>query len=73
MSSTAAVLDLRTIAKQYDENNWNDGSIAYFKKKGDNSALFPAYMAAKTLAEKAFWKFRDEHKPSFGMSSTHPR
>lgn len=67
------MVELRIEARLYDENDWNTQSIQYFEKKGDNSAPFPAYMAAKTLAERAFWKFRDEHKPSFGMSSTHPR
>ena len=26
------------------------------------SPAFPAYMGAKTLVEKAVWKFADEHK-----------
>lgn len=73
VSSIAAVTDLRPQVKVLDERDWDVGAIKIYNRRGDDIPPFPAYMAAKTLAERAFWKFRDDYKPSFGMSSTHPR
>ncbi|KAI0391275.1 hypothetical protein F5Y17DRAFT_20028 [Xylariaceae sp. FL0594] len=72
MSSTAAVFDMPFENKLYTENDWNTTSEAIVHEQGDEAGGFHSYLASKTAAEKLFWKFREERKPSFAMTSLLP-
>jgi nucleoside-diphosphate-sugar epimerase len=38
----------------------------------EKSDVFAAYVASKTLAEQAAWKFMEINKPSFDMTALNP-
>jgi nucleoside-diphosphate-sugar epimerase len=42
------------------------------KIEGVKTAGNVLYVASKTAAERAVWKFRDEHKPAFAISTINP-
>ncbi|KZT55415.1 NAD(P)-binding protein [Calocera cornea HHB12733] len=46
----------------YTDKDWNDYSVNELKEKGNDAAPHIFYFAAKTLAERAAWKFYEEHK-----------
>ncbi|EJT46893.1 phosphate transporter [Trichosporon asahii var. asahii CBS 2479] len=52
----------------FDESNWNQFSLDQVKEKGRDSAAGDN----KTLAEKAFWKFIEDNKPSFDGATINP-
>ncbi|KAL4253690.1 NAD(P)-binding domain superfamily protein [Abortiporus biennis] len=62
LSSCAAVLEPLTTPKTFNEENWNNLSIQEVEEKGKDALNSNKYRASKTLAEKAAWKFVDEHK-----------
>ncbi|KAI2633938.1 hypothetical protein GGS21DRAFT_519281 [Xylaria nigripes] len=72
LSSAAALFDLPMENRLYTERDWNQTSEQIFEHKGDDTSCFLAYFASKTKAEKLFWTFRDQHKPSFGMTALQP-
>ncbi|KAI1819617.1 hypothetical protein F4861DRAFT_534313 [Xylaria intraflava] len=72
LSSAAALFDLPMEDRLYTERDWNTTSERIFEQKGEDTGGFHAYLASKTKAEKLFWKFRDDHKPSFAMTALQP-
>ncbi|KAI1433435.1 hypothetical protein GGR50DRAFT_688269 [Xylaria sp. CBS 124048] len=72
LSSTGAMFDLPMENRHYTEADWSKTAEPIFEEKGDGAGGFYAYMASKTKAEKLFWKFRDEHRPSFAMMALQP-
>ncbi|KAI1810149.1 NAD(P)-binding protein [Poronia punctata] len=72
VSSAAAVFDMPFENRIYTENDWNTTSEDIVREKGDEAGGFHAYLASKTAAEKVFWKFREENKPSFAMTTLLP-
>lgn len=52
-----------------DWNQWAEPTVAAMGKETPGNVI---YMASKTAAEKAFWKFRDENKPSFTQTAVNP-
>jgi nucleoside-diphosphate-sugar epimerase len=52
-----------------DWNEWAEPTVAAMGKETPGSVI---YMASKAAAEKAFWKFRDEKKPSFTQTTVNP-
>ena len=44
------------------EDDWNDESIEWVEREGDGTPKFVMYVASKTLAEKAAWKFMKDHE-----------
>jgi nucleoside-diphosphate-sugar epimerase len=61
-SSTAAVHDEDTTPREYDEKSWNKAAIATVESQGSAAGPVAIYAASKTLAERAAWKFADEHR-----------
>ncbi|WVQ81866.1 hypothetical protein IAT38_003993 [Cryptococcus sp. DSM 104549] len=49
----------------YTEKDWNGDSIPHVDEKGIESEGMHSYLASKTLAEKALWKFIEDEKPSW--------
>jgi nucleoside-diphosphate-sugar epimerase len=72
MSSAAALFDPPMENRLYTENDWNTASEDIVAQDGDKAGGFHSYLASKTAAEKLFWKFRDVHRPSFGMTTLQP-
>ncbi|KAI0143729.1 hypothetical protein GGR57DRAFT_342782 [Xylariaceae sp. FL1272] len=71
-SSTAALFNFPLESRIYDERDWNTASEQILSQKEDEADMFNAYLASKTAAEKLFWAFQKEHKPSFSMTSVLP-
>lgn len=66
-SSFAAMIDLTKgfpADHVCNEADWNDMTYDYAK----TAPAFVAYTASKALAEKAAWKFMEEHKPHFDLT-----
>jgi len=62
-SSTAAVIDPNAkLPNTFSEKDWNIGSGERIKEKGREATQLDKYRASKALAEKAAWKWIDEHK-----------
>ncbi|KAI0525544.1 hypothetical protein F5B22DRAFT_642556 [Xylaria bambusicola] len=72
MSSAAALFNLPLESRLYTESDWNTTSKEIVDRDGDEAGGFHAYLASKTAAEKLFWKFRDDHRPTFGMTALQP-
>ncbi|KAJ3296464.1 methylglyoxal reductase (NADPH-dependent) gre2 [Borealophlyctis nickersoniae] len=56
----------------YSEKDWNESSIQHVKEKGKDSNPLTSYLASKTEAEKAAWKFVEDKKPKFDLVCIHP-
>ncbi|KAI0101560.1 hypothetical protein GGR51DRAFT_332304 [Nemania sp. FL0031] len=72
MSSAAALFDPPLETRHYTEKDWNTESEKIVERDGEKAGGFHAYLASKTAAEKLFWKFRDDHRPPFGMTTLQP-
>jgi nucleoside-diphosphate-sugar epimerase len=76
VSSAAAMFDLYDDmllqGRLYTEKDWNNYSEQVLKEKGDLAGYLHGYLESKTAGEKLFWKFRQEHKPSFAMTALQP-
>ncbi|KAI0024480.1 hypothetical protein F4780DRAFT_603642 [Xylariomycetidae sp. FL0641] len=69
MSSTGAVINTPAADKTHTESDWNTTSETLLQNDKNG---FNAYCASKTMAERFFWKFREERKPSFAMTAFQP-
>lgn len=66
-SSTGAVLNTlpdSTLMEVFDETSWNDLAVEDCEKKGKDAFAMSKYRASKVLAERAAWKFMEQHKES---------
>ncbi|CAJ0547722.1 Ff.00g044760.m01.CDS01 [Fusarium sp. VM40] len=73
MSSIAAITAInQEMPYRFTEADWNDAALAAVKKLGKESSGGLIYTASKVAGERAFWKFRDERKPSFTMTALNP-
>jgi nucleoside-diphosphate-sugar epimerase len=72
MSSIASVMQEREDDYTYTEKDWNNYAEAVVAKEGKATPGRVIYFASKVAAEKAMWKFRDEHKPKFTLTSILP-
>ncbi|KAF4637385.1 hypothetical protein G7Y89_g685 [Cudoniella acicularis] len=72
MSSIAAILSPRDPGYIYSEKDWNEKSQQEVARLGSGATGYDIYAASKTAAEQAFWKFRDNKKPSFAMTAVNP-
>ncbi len=61
-SSVAAVREGHPTPRDYDETGWNNSAIATVASKGSAAGPIMIYLASKTLAERAAWKFVTAHK-----------
>ncbi|KAJ3108629.1 methylglyoxal reductase (NADPH-dependent) gre2 [Phlyctochytrium planicorne] len=59
-------------AEGLTEEDWNDGAVKQLETTGNDTPANVAYAASKTLAEKAAWKFVEEHKPNFDLVVINP-
>ncbi len=72
-SSFASVLHPVDGVVTYDvDKDWNTHAPAELEKKGKDVDGPTAYRASKTLAEKAAWKFVEDHKPKFDLVTVCP-
>ncbi|MCJ1308528.1 hypothetical protein MMC25_002181 [Agyrium rufum] len=71
-SSVAAVSNPTRQGYTFTAADWNDWAEPKAKELGDDAPGNLLYLASKALAERAFWKFRDDHKPPFSMAAVHP-
>jgi len=72
ISSIGAIFGAKTPPYTYTEADWNDVSENLVAKLGNDAPGPQIYVASKTSSEKAFWKFMEEHKPSFSMTAINP-
>ncbi|KAI9830862.1 MAG: hypothetical protein M1826_004291 [Phylliscum demangeonii] len=75
-SSIAAVLNMNEgetpTSYVYTEADWNNTSEKLLAQPGIQLDSSQLYVASKAAAEKAVWSWRQEHKPSFSISSVLP-
>ncbi|WVR07601.1 hypothetical protein IAU60_004643 [Kwoniella sp. DSM 27419] len=73
-SSVASVMSLESnkAPHKYTEKDWNKDSIPHVEKNGTDSNGGHSYMASKTMAEKALWKFIEDEKPSWDAAAINP-
>lgn len=72
MSSVAAVTGQKEGPYHFTEEDWNDSAPELVKQLGKNAPGLLIYAASKTAAERAFWEFKAEKKPSFTMTALNP-
>ena len=74
MSSYAALLATPPTGKDItlNEEGWNNWAERLCEKLGKNTPGPAIYAASKAATEKAFWKFKDENKPIFTMTTINP-
>jgi nucleoside-diphosphate-sugar epimerase len=72
VSSIVAIQGSFEEPRLFTEADWNDTPLKLVAELGKDSPGPLIYAASKVEAEKALWKFRDEHKPSFTMTSVNP-
>lgn len=72
MSSIAAVLSTKEGPYTFTEADWNDQAEAVVAKLGKDAPSGMIYLASKTAAERTLWRFRDEKKPKFTITSVNP-
>ncbi|KAI1505640.1 hypothetical protein F5X99DRAFT_367284 [Biscogniauxia marginata] len=72
VSSAAALFNTPVENKTHTEKDWNSTSENLVVSLGSEAGGFNAYCASKTAAEKVFWRFHDERKPTFGMTTLQP-
>jgi nucleoside-diphosphate-sugar epimerase len=56
----------------FTEADWNTVAEDAVKKLGKATPGPVIYSASKVAAERALWKFRDEHKPKFTVTAINP-
>ncbi|KAL7904112.1 hypothetical protein GGI35DRAFT_472665 [Trichoderma velutinum] len=71
MSSILAILTSQR-PHRFTEKDWNNESQEIVAAKGKDAPSLTIYAASKTAAERAFWKFRDDKKPHFTMTTVNP-
>ncbi|KAH6843441.1 hypothetical protein B0I37DRAFT_393643 [Chaetomium sp. MPI-CAGE-AT-0009] len=72
MSSIAAIRGPKTEDYTYTEADWNTAAERAVAELGKATPGPIIYAASKVAAEKAMWKFRDEHKPRFTLTAINP-
>lgn len=68
----SAVPSLAGLRGEPNDTDWNDESIAIAKAQGEATPAAVKYLASKTIAERAFWEWLEEHKPAFDGVSLLP-
>lgn len=79
MSSSSAMFDYPPKRKAHTEEDWNNTTEAAITDRSVMDGLDPwtrgllTYASSKTTSERAFWKFREDKKPAFGMPAIQGR
>ena len=75
-SSVASIIDGKASPDHvFSEADWNDAAfetVLSLKENGKPIDGFLAYVASKNEAERAIWRFKEEKKPSFTISTILP-
>ncbi|KAI8976326.1 NAD-P-binding protein [Trametes punicea] len=61
-ASTGSIASTEAPARTYTEDDWNDASVEWVDREGKNAPGEIKYNAAKTLGERAAWKFLEDNK-----------
>ncbi|KAF2025053.1 putative NAD dependent epimerase/dehydratase [Setomelanomma holmii] len=72
MSSIAAVKSSAQPPYTFTEKDWNDYAEQVCEAKGTETPGPVIYSASKVAAERAFWDFQKDKKPSFTMTAVNP-
>lgn len=72
ISSIAAIRGRHEAPYTYTEKDWNDFSESEVARLGKDAPGSQIYLASKTAAERAFWKFRDDNRPTFSQTAVNP-
>ncbi|KAJ7615949.1 D-lactaldehyde dehydrogenase [Roridomyces roridus] len=62
--STASIIRPKT--EQLDEFDWNEPAVKAVEERGSEATNAEKYQSSKTLAERAAWKFLDDHIKELG-------
>ncbi|KUJ16913.1 NAD-dependent epimerase/dehydratase:3-beta hydroxysteroid dehydrogenase/isomerase-like protein [Mollisia scopiformis] len=74
-SSVVAIVNPKEGPYTFTEKDWAAVALETVTKNKEEGVTSPGgllYAASKTAADRAVWKFRDEHKPSFAISTVNP-
>ncbi|BGP03186.1 putative uncharacterized oxidoreductase [Rhodotorula toruloides] len=71
-SSFAAVVNPHDPVYTFTEQDWNEFSPKQVEEKGKDVDPSQAYRCSKTKAEQAAWKFVEEEKPAFDITTIQP-
>ncbi|KAI9830863.1 MAG: hypothetical protein M1826_004292 [Phylliscum demangeonii] len=75
-SSVAALLNMTegqlATSHVYTEADWNEKSEKQLAQPGSQLDPGQLYVASKVAAERTVWSWREDHKPSFSISSVLP-
>ncbi|OCF42692.1 dihydrokaempferol 4-reductase [Kwoniella heveanensis CBS 569] len=72
-SSVASIMDSNVKPPHtFTEKDWNTVSPKECEEQGKDASGQAKYRASKALAERAFWKFFDDNKPSFDGVAINP-
>ncbi|CAO3671509.1 unnamed protein product [Umbelopsis ramanniana] len=75
-SSVASIMNGKASPDHvFSEADWNDAAfeaVLSLKENGQPIDGFLAYVASKNEAERAIWRFKEEKKPSFAISTILP-
>ncbi|KAJ4348196.1 uncharacterized protein N0V89_009568 [Didymosphaeria variabile] len=72
LSSIVAIMTADPAPYTFTEKDWNNWAEPTVAEMGKGTPGPVIYSASKAAAEKAFWKFRDDIKPSFTQTALNP-
>ena len=72
LSSVVAIMSSAQPPYVFTESDWNDWAEPTVAAKGKDAPGMAIYCASKVAAEKAFWAFKDQEKPSFTQTALNP-
>jgi len=67
-SSFASIVSPKPVDYVFTEQDWNESSPALLKKHGKDTEPAESYRTSKVLAEKAAWKFVQDHTDANGVA-----
>ncbi|GAA5978589.1 hypothetical protein JCM11641_002780 [Rhodosporidiobolus odoratus] len=71
-ASFASVVSPYDPVYTFTEKDWNEYSPAQVEQHGAQTEPGQSYRASKTLAERAAWKFIEQEKPGFDITTVNP-
>ncbi|KAF8857237.1 NAD(P)-binding protein [Acephala macrosclerotiorum] len=74
-SSVVSIINPTEGPRTFTEKDWASAALEkVIKDKAEGVATSGGqlYAASKTASDRAMWKFRDEHKPSFAITTINP-
>ncbi|KAF2664579.1 NAD(P)-binding protein [Microthyrium microscopicum] len=71
-SSITTIFEEKEPPYTFTDDHWNGVAEKMVQELGTKTPGPVIYAASKVAAEKEFWAFREQKKPSFAMTTTHP-